>query len=128
MSSPPCFWPAEVCIPAEGLLEIFPARSAFAAAEGGWIPTHSFKLCCPVCGEAWAQLRRADLPLLWPVAACCLTCSPDPADSRMWTHSPPGSILIAWGFGGLYDHELLAALPLTLARREFQLHERRLMK
>lgn len=123
---PDLFQPTEVCIPDEGILVNFQTRTSFGTAEGGWVPTHSYVLVCPICVSPWASLRRADSTLVWPLPAACRNCPTHPADLRQWAQSPPGSILISWGFEGLYDSELLSVLPLVLLKREFQLHSRRL--
>lgn len=115
-----------VVIPDEGLTEVFQTRRAFITPFGGWIPTHSMLLVCPTCGKSWASVMHADDPKLWPEAALCAEC-PLESDLRI-SFTPPGSLLISWGYVDLLDHELLAALPISLLRREFLLHERRLMK
>lgn len=112
------FQPTEVCIPDEGILERFETRVAFQTSEGGWVPTWSFRLVCPLCGQPWSQLlREDDRKVVYPYAAICRACPPHE------DFAPPGSLLIPWGFR-LIDHELLEALPLRLLQREFQLHER----
>lgn len=116
-----------VTIPDEGISETFETWAAFPTESGGWIPTHSMLLVCPLCGKSWAALIRQDDPRLWPEAAICASCPPEEAPFRI-SFPPPGSILISWSYNDLLDTALLAALPPSLLRREFFLHERRLTK
>jgi hypothetical protein len=77
---------------------------------------HSQLLVCPRCCTPWAKLRFDDDDLCWPMSQFCEHCP-----LRDDWHPVPGSLLVEEGWG-VVDDSLLQALPLSLLKREFDLH------
>ena len=76
---------------------------------------YSHILYCPRCCKQWAALYFPDEKDCWPRGQFCADCG------VVGDWNPiAGSLLVEEGYG-VIDESLLAALPIPLLRREFEL-------
>jgi hypothetical protein len=83
----------------------------------GW-PVNDLAFICPECLDVWATIEaEGDRPYQIQVISC------ENHLSTHWILNPiPGSILDNSMFSNGPDWDLLAALPIELLRREYNLH------